>query len=86
MTPIWASYGFMFATIGLLCVLAARNRRSGWRKTREAGPSELEYLAACLAEIAIDRPNVRNTQPSQGERQSREPGFGELVSPLGILN
>jgi len=76
----------MFAMIGLLCVLAARNRRSGWRKTRDLRPSELEYLAAYLAELAIDQPNVRSTQPSQGELQSREPGFGELVSPLSSLN
>ena len=71
----------MFAMMGLLYVLAARNRRSGWRKARDAGPSELEYLAAYLAELAIDQRNVRNTWPSQGELQSREPGFGKLVSP-----
>lgn len=86
MTPIWVSYGFMFAMVGLLYVLAARNRRSGWRKTRALRPCELEYLAAYLEEVAIHRPNIRSTRLAQGELLSREPGFGELASPLGSLN
>ena len=42
--------------------LAGRNRRSGWRKTRDLRPSEIEYLAAYLAEVAINQPNP-NPEP-----------------------
>lgn len=86
MTQIWVALELILAMIGLRYLLAARNRRCGCHKTRDLRPSELEYLAAFLAEDAMDRPNISIARVCHGERRSQERVFGELVTPLGSLN
>src|SRR5664279_5948753 len=44
MIPIWASYGLMFAMIGVLCIMAARNRAAADRELVAVSSADKGYL------------------------------------------